>query len=102
MYLAKNTFKVGISTNLPVWLLTDIQYSPINGQISFASESFRLFTSFANLKSYVKRNVDSYSFWSKFFLVISALVFVWSSYRIYKKSNGRREHNGQAAEPAAN
>ena len=97
--MAKNTFKVGISTNLPVWLLTDIGYSPLNGQISLGSESLKLFTSFENLKSYVKRNADSYSFWSKVFLIVSVFLAACTSYRVYNKLSERRRE--APAQPAA-
>lgn len=101
IYLAKNTFKVGISTNLPVWLLSDIQYSSINGKVSFGSESLKLFTSFAALKNYVKRNADSYSFWSKTFMVVSLLVFAWTAFRVYKNLKRRRGEHDQPAQAAA-
>jgi len=80
--------------------LSDIQYSSINGKVSFGSESLKLFTSFAALKKYVKRNADSYSFWSKTFMVVSLLVFAWTAFRVYKNLKRRRE-NDQPAQAAA-
>lgn len=113
IYLAKNTFKIGIKTNLPVWLFCDVNFSTLNGSLSFNDKTLKLFFSWKGLKEYLYSKANSNAFWKWFFGIVAVGGLIWASVEyLDKKNNGNRNGRnlnnqdvGRAdagAQPAAN
>ena len=83
--LAKSTFKIGVKTNLPIWVWCDINYSTLNGSLNLNDKNLKVFLSWDNLKSYLSRKVASNSFWKQFFGWVTFFVGTYLVYKLYKR-----------------
>lgn len=85
LYMAKNSFKIGVKTNLPVWLFCDINFSTLNGSLSFNQKGLKMFFSWKGLKAFIQSKASHYRSWRNFWIFMAVVLGSWTTWSWIKK-----------------
>lgn len=84
--ICKNSIKLGLKSNIPVWIYCDVNLNSFNGSLSFNESNIKMFFSLKDLKDFVSSGVDNYEFWRNVILIVTLFVGSVTAYKMYNKN----------------